>query len=190
MYMYLDWNMYIYAYVCMCVYKCVVCVCTHIHTHTYTYTSVWCVCVCMCSSQVAQWVKNCPAMQETQETWVPSLGGKDPLGKEMATHSSILAWRIPWTEEPGGLQSLGSQRVGHNRRNLSCTRAHTHIQTPRHAYSIVCSKPLIWLWVHFHFMWGFQTRYWKTFPTDSQIVKYFQVFMPSNLCHNHSTWTS
>ena len=47
-----------------------------------------------------------------QETWVQSLGRKDPLEKEMATHSSILAWRIPWIEEPGGLQSMGSQRVG------------------------------------------------------------------------------
>ena len=45
---------------------------------------------------------------------VPSLGGKDPLEKEMATHSSVLAWRIPWTEEPGGLWLIGSQRVGHN----------------------------------------------------------------------------
>ena len=57
-------------------------------------------------------VKNLPAMQEAQEMWVRSLGREDPLKKEMATHSSILAWRIPWTEEPGGLQSMGSQRVG------------------------------------------------------------------------------
>ena len=57
-------------------------------------------------------VKNLPAMQEAQEMWVQSLGREDPLEKEMATHSSILAWRIPWTEEPGGLQSMGSQRVG------------------------------------------------------------------------------
>ena len=49
-----------------------------------------------------------------QETWVQSLDWEDPLEKEMATHSSFLAWRIPWTEEPGGLQSLGSQRVRHN----------------------------------------------------------------------------
>ena len=49
-----------------------------------------------------------------QETWVRSLGGEDPLEKEMATHSSILAWRISGTEEPGGLQSTGSQRVGHD----------------------------------------------------------------------------
>ena len=54
------------------------------------------------------------AMQETQETWVLSLGQEDPLEEEMATHSRILAWRIPWTEEPGGLPSMGSQRVGHN----------------------------------------------------------------------------
>ena len=56
-------------------------------------------------------VKNLPAMQET---WVRSLGQEDPLEKGMATHSSILAWKIPWTEEPGGPQSMGSQRVGHN----------------------------------------------------------------------------
>ena len=60
---------------------------------------------------VAQTVKNPPAMRET---WVRSLGWEDPLEEGMATHSSLLAWRIPWTEEPGGLQSMGSQRVGHN----------------------------------------------------------------------------
>ena len=59
-------------------------------------------------------VKNLLALQETQETWVRSLGWEDPLKKGMATHSSILAWRIPWTEEPVGLQSMGLQRVGHN----------------------------------------------------------------------------
>ena len=60
---------------------------------------------------MAQVVKNLPAMQETQ---VRSLGWEDPLEKGMATYSRILAWRIPWTEEPGGLQSMGSQRVGHD----------------------------------------------------------------------------
>ena len=50
-------------------------------------------------------------VQETQETWVRSLGHKDPLEEEMATHSSILDWRIPWAEEPGGVQSMDSQRV-------------------------------------------------------------------------------
>ena len=62
-------------------------------------------------SLVAQIVKSLPAMQET---WVQSLGGEDPLDKEMATHSSIDAWRIPWTEKPGELQSMGPQRVGHS----------------------------------------------------------------------------
>ena len=56
-------------------------------------------------------VKNLPAIQEF---WVPSLGWDDPVEEGMATHSNILAWRIPWTEEPGGLQSMGSQRVGHD----------------------------------------------------------------------------
>ena len=60
---------------------------------------------------VAQRLKCLPAMWET---WVPSLGREDPLEKEMATYSSILAWRIPWAEEPGGLQSTGLQRVRHN----------------------------------------------------------------------------
>ena len=59
---------------------------------------------------MAQTVKNLPAMWET---WVQTLGWEDPLEKGKAIHSSILAWRIPWTEEPGGLQSMGSQRVGH-----------------------------------------------------------------------------
>ena len=63
------------------------------------------------SSLVAQSVKSLFTMRET---WVQSLGWEDPLEKEMATHSSILAWRILWTEEPGGLQSMGSQRVGHD----------------------------------------------------------------------------
>ena len=61
---------------------------------------------------MAQWVKNPPAKQETQQMLVQSLGQEDLLEEEMATHCSILAWRIPWTEEPGGLQSMGSQRVG------------------------------------------------------------------------------
>ena len=53
-------------------------------------------------------------MQEVQEIWVPSLGWEDALEKEMATHSGILAWKIPWTEEPGGLWPMGPQSVGHN----------------------------------------------------------------------------
>ena len=60
------------------------------------------------------WAKTLPAMQETQETCVRSLGQEDPLEEEMITHSRILAWEIPWTEEPGGLQSKGPLRVRHD----------------------------------------------------------------------------
>ena len=77
---------------------------THTHTHTYTYTHVK-------ASLVAQMVKNLPARQETK---VQSLDQEDPLEKGMATHFSILAWKIPCTEEPGGLQSMRSQRDGHD----------------------------------------------------------------------------
>ena len=59
-------------------------------------------------------VKNLPAMQEPQEMWVRSLGWANPLEEGMATHSSILAWKIPWTEEPGRLQFMGSRRVRHD----------------------------------------------------------------------------
>ena len=65
----------------------------------------------MRTSLVAQMVKRLPT---TQESWIQSLGWEDLLEKEVATHSSILAWKIPWTEEPGRLQSMGSQRVGHD----------------------------------------------------------------------------
>ena len=63
------------------------------------------------ASLVAQAVKRLSTMWET---WVPSLGREDPLEKDMATHSSAIAWKIPWTEEPGRLKSMGSQRVGHD----------------------------------------------------------------------------
>ena len=74
---------------------------------TGLFTEVW---LFKGVSLVAQIVKNLPAMREMQ---VQSLSQKDPLENEMASHSSILAWRIAWTEEPGGLQSMGSSRVGH-----------------------------------------------------------------------------
>jgi len=68
----------------------------------------------LCCSPLAERMKNPPARQETQETRVRSLGWEDPLEEEIATHSGILAGRIPWTEKPGGLQSMGSHRVGHD----------------------------------------------------------------------------
>ena len=78
-------------------------------------------------------VKNPPEMQETEEIWVRSLGLEDPLEKGMETHSSIFAWRIPCTGEPGGLQSMGLPRVRHNRSDLAHTHAytyHSHQHTP------------------------------------------------------------
>ena len=63
------------------------------------------------ASLVAHMVKNLPSVQET---WVRSLGWEDPLEKRMTTHTSILAWRNPWTEEPGGIQSMGHKELGHN----------------------------------------------------------------------------
>ena len=92
---------------------------------TYRYCNLWVFLILSCyvlvviyyrtiergASLVAQTVKNLPAMWGT---WVQSLGWEDALEESMATHSSILAWRIPWTEEPGGLQSMWSQRVGHD----------------------------------------------------------------------------
>ena len=82
--------------------------CNHVSVYLPTYL---CMYLCILFVALAQRVKRLPA---TQETWVRSLGQEDPLEKEMTTHSSILAWRIPWTEKPGRLQSMGSQRVGHD----------------------------------------------------------------------------
>ena len=83
------------------------------------------------ASLVAQLIRNLPAMQET---WGWSLGWEDPLEKGMATHSSILAWRIPWTGEPGGIQSKGLQRVGHDWATNTHTHTHTHKHTHTHTH--------------------------------------------------------
>ena len=95
------------------------------HHHSGATVYLWADCCTFCGlgqmsnnmwdPVVAQTVKNPPEMQEMQEIRVRPLGWEDSLEKGMATHSSILACGIPWTEEPGGLQSLGSQRVRHNR---------------------------------------------------------------------------
>ena len=89
----------------MCIYKLYSTFYMRMRAHTHTFTG---------ASQVALVVKNPYANAGDIRTWVQSLGWEDPLVKGMATHSRIFAWRIPWTEEPGGLQSMGSQRVGHD----------------------------------------------------------------------------
>ena len=90
-----------------------ICVYVYIHTRTHIYAHIYIVSISIKvqASLITQMVKHLPTMQET---WVPSLDQEDPLEKEMATYSSTLAWKIPWMEEPGSLQSMGSQRVGHN----------------------------------------------------------------------------
>ena len=101
-------------------------------------------------------IKNLLAMEETQ-VW--SLGQKDPLEKRMATHSSILAWRIPWTEEPGWLQSMGSQRVGHN------WATNTHIKGKKETF-----------WIHLKFtgIGSFLFSHMVYF-LNSQFYTYFQL---------------
>ena len=81
-------------------------------------------------------------MQEMQETWVQSLGWEDPLEEEMATHSNVLACKIPWTEEPGSLQSMGSQSVGHDWAR-ACTHTHTHTAVPHFPLPLVCATTIL-----------------------------------------------
>ena len=88
-----------------------------------------------------------------QEIWVQSLGQEDALEKEMTTHTSILAWEIPWPEEPGGLQSMGSQIVNH----WACIHTHTHTHT--HAHARTCSKQG-YTWIEMESKRNFDS--WKT----------------------------
>ena len=89
-------------------------------------------------------VRTCLPMQETQEMQVWPLGGADPLQEGMATHSSIPAWRIPWTEEPGRLQSIGSPRVRHNWSNLARWHALDPLDRQRAQCQAQSSLPLSW----------------------------------------------
>ena len=102
-------------------------------------------------------VKNLPAMQESEETWIQPLDREDPLKKGMATHSSILAWRIPWTEEPGRLQSMESQRVRHNWKWLSM-----HACPLKQCMVVFC---LIFLAILLHIFWNvllsLSTLFWS-----------------------------
>ena len=110
--MYVHICIHMYVYVCICMHACMsVYVCMYVCVYMYVCIYV-CVYMYICgASLVAQTVKHLSPMLETR---VRSLGWEDPLEKEMATHSSTLAWKTPWTEEPGRLQSMGSQRVGHD----------------------------------------------------------------------------
>ena len=106
-------------------------------------------------------VKSLLAMQKTQEMRVQSLGREDTLEKGMATHSSILAWRIPWIGEPGGLQSMGLQRVGHSSTTNSFTSLSCTIQTLKHGIFHCC-------------IFGWKSNHFKAL---------FRVYGKSNLGH-------
>jgi len=105
-------------------------------------------------------------MQKTQEMQVPSLGREDPLEKSMVTHSSILAWRIPWTKEPSRLQNIGLQRVGHDWSDL------THLADSQYCVKFCCTAK--WLHIYstvihiYNFFYSFSlwslTEYWIQFP--------------------------
>ena len=124
---------------------------------------------------MSQKVKNLPAMQET---WVWSLGGEDPLEKEMATHSSILAWRIPWTEVPSGLQSMGSLRVGQswatniNERHLDCN------QVLRQCCSNVCNVADRDQWPYV-IIWGLKPSCFSLEWLDCSCKRFYQVRLSS-----------
>ena len=120
------------------------------HTHTHKWASL-----------VAQTVKCLPTMRETQ---VPSLGWEDLLEKEMATHSSILAWKIPWTEGPGRLQSMGSQRVGHNWATSLYFTLYVHLYTSVCVYTYICTSvfPVIYI----HLLYTFCTNLNLTYDTE------------------------
>ena len=99
------------------------------------------------ASLVAQTIKNLPAMQEMQ---VRSLGQKDPLEKGMATHSSVLAWRFPWTEEPGGLQSMELQRVGHNWATNTHTSDDLAVSKKLEFQGYWLKPPCTWVYMGYH----------------------------------------
>jgi len=109
---------YVCIYVCICTYICMTCICLYTYAHIYTHMGF----------PGGSVVKNFLAIQKPQETWVQFLDQEDPLEKEMATRSSMLAWRIPWTEESGGSQPIGLQRVDRTE-TLRSRHAYTHTGT-------------------------------------------------------------
>ena len=131
---------------------------------------------------MAQRLKLLPAMRET---WIQSLGQEDPLEKEMATNSSTLAWRIPWTEEPGGLQSVGSQRVGHDwATSLHFTSAFFIVQLSQ--LCITTGKTIAWA------RWNFVGKVTSLF--FNMLSRLVIAFLPRSKhllihgCNHHLQW--
>ena len=123
------------------------------------------------TSLVAQMVKSPPAMQETR-VW--SLGQEDPLEEEMATHSSVLAWEIPWTEEPGGLQSMGSQRD--TTEQLTFSLHFTSARALHHTSPVMGVITVI-------YRWGNRERL-SIMPKVTEVVSY----RAGTLCHHGLLW--
>jgi len=112
---------YIYIHTCVCVY-------THIHIYTYTHMGF--------PGGTSSKEPTYQCRKPKRQVW--SLGQEDPLEEGMATHSNILAWRIPWIKEPGGLQSIRSHRVLHDWRDLAHMHAHTRTHTHTHIHAYIC----------------------------------------------------
>ena len=126
------------------------------------------------TSQVVLVVKEPACQCRRQDMWVWSLGREDALEKEMATHSSILAWRTPWTEEPGELQSIGSQRVGHDWGDLACKHSRTKSK-PLLRYILAntrirASKFCHWSVNYLLREWGREVQSFPIFPASDQIL--------------------
>ena len=126
------------------------------HWRGWNVNSLLLISICLLGSPGGSAVKNLPTKLETR-VW--SLGREDPLKKEMATHSSILAWEIPWTEEPGGLQSRGSQRVGHD---LVTNRHHHHHQQKQSFIMLYVCRENLQLCLRCFRMSVFRVRGWFT----------------------------
>ena len=144
------------------------------------------------ASLVAHIVKKLIAMQET---WIRSLGQKDPLEKEMATHSSIFAWRIPWTEEPGRLQSMASQRIGYNLGTFTFTFScmfycfevrNQSRDIQQHSSSNVPAMHCSWTLLIFYNVFEFFLKFWKSKKSKVTVL---DVHHMQPLCLKVESWS-
>ena len=117
-------------------------------------------------------------MQETWEMWVQSPGWEDPLEEKMANPTNILAWRLPWTEEPGGLQFIGLQRVRHDWETFT---SHKFIYTHMYLFTYMLTYVYIYIYTHICFIKGYKMKKWKSIPPTF----HDQVYYPEAITENH-----